>query len=75
MIFCAVNFPGGNIVSTAIGDAGINISQMRVSQGIQRGGKAMMALCLSEPLATECYQRILAIPDMYQALIVKLTSS
>ncbi len=60
-------------VGTIIGDAGINISQMQVSLGLQRGGKAMMALCLNEPLPTECYQRILAIPDMYKALIVKLS--
>lgn len=59
-------------VGTIIGDSGINISQMQVSLGLQRGGKAMMALCLDEPLPTECYQRILAIPDMYRAPIVKL---
>jgi D-3-phosphoglycerate dehydrogenase len=59
-------------VGTIIGDAGINISQMQVSVGIKRGGKAMIALCLSEPLSPECYRRILAIPDMYRALIVKL---
>ncbi|MFC1903626.1 phosphoglycerate dehydrogenase [Chloroflexota bacterium] len=59
-------------VGTIIGDAGINISQMQVSLGIKRGGKAMMVLCLSEPLPPECYQRILAIPDMYQAPMVKL---
>ncbi len=59
-------------VGTIIGDSGINISQMQVSLGLQRGGKAMMALCLDEPLPMECYQRILSIPDMYQALIVKL---
>ena len=60
-------------VGTIIGDAGINISQMQVSLGLQRGGKAMMALCLNEPLPTECYQRILAIPDMYKARIGKLS--
>ena len=59
-------------VGTIIGDAGINISQMQVCLGLQRGGKAMMALCLDEPLPTECYQQILAIPDMYRALIVNL---
>lgn len=59
-------------VGTIIGDAGVNISQMQVCLGLQRGGKAMMALCLDEPLPTDCYQRILAIPDMYKALIVKL---
>ncbi len=59
-------------VGTIIGDAGINISQMQVSVGIKRGGKAMIALCLSQPLSPECYQRILEIPDMYRVLLVKL---
>jgi len=31
-----------------------------------------MVLCLDEPLSEESYQRILAIPDMYRASIVKL---
>jgi len=61
-------------VTSDIIDAGINISQMQVSLGIQRGGKAMMVLCLDEFLPAECYQRILAIPDMYRALMVKLAS-
>jgi len=61
-------------VGTIIGNAGLNISQMQVSRGIQRGGKAMMALCLDEPLTTECHHQILAIPDMYKALIVKLAT-
>ena len=61
------------IVGTIIGDAGVNISQMQVSLGLQRGGKAMMVLCLDEPLPKQCYQRILAIPDMYRAPVVKLT--
>ena len=59
-------------VGTIIGDAGINISQMQVSLGIQSGNKAMMALCFGGPLPEECYQQILDIPDMYRALIVKL---
>jgi len=59
-------------VGTIIGNADINISQMQVSRGVQRGGGAMMVLCLDEPLTTECYQQILAIPDMYRALIVRL---
>lgn len=59
-------------IGTIIGDADINISQMQVSRGAQRGGGAMMALCLDEPLSEECYQQILAIPDMYKALVVKL---
>jgi D-3-phosphoglycerate dehydrogenase len=59
-------------VGTIIGDSGINISQMQVCLGLHRHGKAMMALCLDEPLTDECYQRILAIPDMYEVRIVKL---
>ncbi|MBI4187149.1 MAG: phosphoglycerate dehydrogenase [Chloroflexi bacterium] len=60
-------------VGTIIGDASVNISQMQVSLGLQRGGKAMMVLCLDDPLPAECYQRILALPDLYRAPIVKLT--
>lgn len=59
-------------VGTIIGNADVNISRMQVSQGIHRGGNAMMALCLDELLPTECYQQILAIPDIYKVLIVKL---
>lgn len=59
-------------VGTIIGNADINISQMQVSRGVQRGGGAMMVLCLDEPLTTECHQEILAIPDMYKAIIVRL---
>ena len=59
-------------VGTIVGNVGINISQMQVSRGVQRGGKAMMALCLDEPLTPECHQQILAIPDIYKAPIVKL---
>lgn len=59
-------------VGTIIGNADINISQMQVSRGVQRGGGAMMALCLDEPLSEECYQQILAIPDMYKVRTVKL---
>lgn len=59
-------------VGTIIGNADINISQMQVSRGVQRGGGAMMVLCLDEPLTAECHQEILAIPDMYKALVVRL---
>ena len=59
-------------VGTILGNAGINISQMQVSRGVQRGGKAMMALCLDEPLPKECHKQILAIPDMYKVVSVKL---
>jgi len=59
-------------VGTIIGNADINISQMQVSRGVHRGGGAMMVICLDEPLSEECYQQILAIPDMYKVLTVKL---
>jgi len=62
-------------VGTIIGNAGVNISQMQVSRGVQRGGKAMMVICLDEPLSAECHQQVLAIPDMHKALIVKLAHS
>jgi D-3-phosphoglycerate dehydrogenase len=62
-------------VGTIIGEARINISQMQVSRGVQRGNKAMMVLCLDESLPAECHQKILAISGMYKAVIVNLTSS
>ncbi|MFO8144102.1 MAG: phosphoglycerate dehydrogenase [Dehalococcoidales bacterium] len=60
-------------MGTIVGDADVNISQMQVSRGIRRGGEAMMVLCLDDPVPEECYRRILAIPHMYRALIVKLS--
>ncbi len=59
-------------IGTIIGDADINISQMQVSRGVQRGGGAMMVICLDEPLPEDCYQQIRDIPDMYKVLLVKL---
>ncbi|TRZ48432.1 MAG: phosphoglycerate dehydrogenase [Dehalococcoidia bacterium] len=59
-------------VGTIIGNANVNISQMQVSRNVQRGSGAMMALCLDEPLPVECYQQIVAMPDMHKVLIVKL---
>jgi len=62
------------VMGTIIGNADVNISQMQVSRGIQRGGGAMMVLCLDDPVPAACYQEILAIPHMHRALIVKLAS-
>ena len=59
-------------VGTILGNADVNISQMRVNRGVHRGGGAMMALCLDEPLPPQCYQQILAIPDIHKVLVVKL---
>jgi D-3-phosphoglycerate dehydrogenase len=60
------------IVGTLLGGADINISQMHVSSGVRRGGKAMMVLCLDVPIPDECYKQILAVTDMYKSVIVKL---
>jgi D-3-phosphoglycerate dehydrogenase len=59
-------------VGTTIGNANLNISQMKVSRGVSRGGGAMMVLCLDDPIYDECYRQICAIPDIYKVLIVKL---
>jgi len=59
-------------VGTILGDSDVNISQMYVSREVRRGGNAMMALCLDEPLSTECYNKMLSIPDMYNLVIVRL---
>jgi D-3-phosphoglycerate dehydrogenase len=59
-------------VGTMVGNAGVNISQMQVSRGIHRGGKAMMVLCLDEAVTPELYQQLAAIPDMYKVQVVKL---
>ena len=61
------------ILGTLIGNADVNISQMQVSRGVQRGGGAMMAICLDEPLPPETYEEIRNISDMHRALLVKLT--
>jgi D-3-phosphoglycerate dehydrogenase len=60
------------IVGSIVGAADINISQMQVSQGIQRGNKAMMVLCLEKALTADCYQKIVAVPDMYRVVSVRL---
>ena len=59
-------------VGTIIGSAGVNISQMQVCLGIQRGGNAMMVLCLDEPLSPESFREIMAIPGMGKATLVHL---
>ncbi len=61
------------VVGTIIGDAKINISQMQVSRDVEHGRGAMMVLCLDEPVPAECYQQIVAVSDIYKAIVVKLT--
>jgi len=60
-------------VGNIVGSTNINISQMQVSRGVKRGGGAMMVLCLDDPMTSECHQRVLSIPGMNKALLVKLT--
>lgn len=61
------------MVGNIIGNTDINISQMQVSRGVQRGGGAMMVLCLDEALTEECHKQIKAIPNMNKVWIVKLS--
>jgi D-3-phosphoglycerate dehydrogenase / 2-oxoglutarate reductase len=59
-------------VGTILGNRGVNISQMQVSLGIQRGGNAMMVMCIDDPVPPGCLKDILAIPGMNKASIVEL---
>ena len=61
------------IVGTIIGNADINISQMQVSRGVQRGGGAMMVLCLDQPLTEDCHRQLQEVRDINRLLTVKLT--
>jgi D-3-phosphoglycerate dehydrogenase len=58
-------------VGRVTGDADINISSMHVGRLEQRG-QALAVLSLDEPLPEEQRQRILSIPDVYNARVVKL---
>jgi D-3-phosphoglycerate dehydrogenase len=58
-------------VGTVTGEADINISAMHVPRHRPRG-RALMVLALDEPVSEEYRQRILAIPDIYSAKVVKL---
>ena len=62
------------VAGTIMGNAGVNISQMQVSRGLERGGEAMMVLCLDDPLTPEVHRLLLAIPDMHKLHVVKLTN-
>ncbi len=59
-------------VGTILGNARVNVSQMQVSRGLERGGKAMMVLCLDDPLTGEARKSLLAIQDMYRLHVVSL---
>ncbi len=58
-------------VGKVTGDANINISSMHVGR-LQRRGHALMILALDEMLPEEKRQKILSIPDIYSAQLVKL---
>jgi len=58
-------------VSKVTGDADVNISSMHVGR-LKPRGQALMVLALDEPLFEEHLQKILSIPDVYTAKLVKL---
>jgi len=58
-------------VGRVTGEANINISAMHVGRLMPRG-QALMILLLDEPLPEEQRQRILTIPDIYTAKVVRL---
>jgi len=58
-------------VSKVTGDADVNISSMHVGR-LKPRGQALMVLALDEPLLAEHLQKILSIPDVYTAKLVKL---
>jgi len=57
--------------SKVTGDADVNISAMHVGR-LKPRGQALMVLALDEPLSEEHLQKILSIPDVYTAKLVKL---
>jgi D-3-phosphoglycerate dehydrogenase len=58
-------------VGKVTGDADINISAMQVSR-LKPRGQALMILALDEPLPMAQRKKLLAIPDLYTAKVVKL---
>lgn len=58
-------------VGKVTGDADINISAMSVAR-LKPRGRALMIMALDEPLTTEAREKILAIPDIYSAKLVKI---
>jgi D-3-phosphoglycerate dehydrogenase len=58
-------------VGKVTGDADINISAMQVSR-LKPRGQALMVLALDEPLPAAQRKKLLAIPDLYTAKVVKL---
>lgn len=58
-------------VGKVTGDADINISAMHVSR-LKPRGQALMVLALDEPLTEAHKKKLLSIPDIYSAKVVKL---
>jgi len=58
-------------VGKITGDADINISSMHLGR-LKARGEALMVLALDEPLPEEHRQKILALPDVHNAKLVKL---
>jgi D-3-phosphoglycerate dehydrogenase len=58
-------------VGKITGDADINISSMHLGR-LQARGEALMVLALDEALPEEHQQKILALPDVHNARLVKL---
>jgi len=58
-------------VSKITSDADVNISSMHVGR-LKARGHAIMVVDLDEPLSEKHLQKILSIPDVYTAKLVKL---
>ena len=58
-------------VSKVTGDADVDISAMHVGR-LKPRGQALMVLALDAPLLEEHLQKILSIPDVYTAKLIKL---
>ena len=58
-------------VGKITGDADINISYMHLSR-LKPRGQALMILALDEPLSDEQIQKILALPGVNTAKVVKI---
>ena len=58
-------------VGKITGDADINISAMHLSR-LKLRGQALMILALDEPLPEKQRQKVLSLPDVYTAKLVKL---
>jgi len=58
-------------VGKITGDADINVSSMHLGR-LKARGEALMVLALDEPLPEEHRQKILSLPDVYTAKLVKL---